>query len=92
MQVLKDRVPNRCKIAIVEAFKTLFKGPQSTKAKEIFLTHNGRSCLVELIKNPFFSLPLKATVVECLYLSFLSDDDDSKDAIPIVPKSKPPKL
>lgn len=70
-------MPNWCKVSVVKALRTLFKGSEGRKAKQIFVHHRGRTNALELLKNVFFTLPIRASIVECLCVSLLPDATQS---------------
>lgn len=82
LQILKDRVPNWCKVSMIHALRILFKGPQSWRVKQIFIAHGGQDGAKELLCNDFFSLPIKASIVECLCLSLLPDNENNQTEPP----------
>ena len=57
----------------MQALKILFREPPSFQAKRIFLERRGRQSAINLLRNPFFSLPTRAAIAECLCLSFFPD-------------------
>lgn len=91
---MHDRVRNRCKAAAVNALKALLKGPQSFDAKQRCINSGGIASVAALLCNLFFSLPIKASIAECLYLLLLPEMDSAQptDAFSIDGESKGKRL